>query len=479
MADSQKQTLFRMLPSVDAVLQVESMGTLMEEFPRWYVLDCVRETLENKRKKILSGDAGDINAAEETSAARVALEVEERVRDSQRFNLKRVINATGIVLHTNLGRAVLGKEVLNNILTVGGSYSNLEYDLNTGQRGSRHSHLQSILQRLTGAESALVVNNNAAAVLLALDTLARGKEVIVSRGELIEIGGSFRIPDIMLKSGADLKEVGTTNRTHLKDYASAITDDTGLLLKVHSSNYRITGFTAEVALQELVEVGRQYGIPVMEDLGSGNPVSSAGETTIPEPTIQEKVKTGADLVTFSGDKLLGGPQAGVILGREEYIRQLSANPLARALRVDKFTIAALEATLQIYLDGDEALLRIPTMSMLAQSTKELKRRASRLANSIKRHPGKMLTVSVSEDVSQAGGGSLPSVEFPTMVVSLTSSRLSPQEIEERLHKRKIPILGRISQDRFMLDMRTVQEEELKEISSALKNLASQLSKTEP
>ncbi len=474
MADEKKQELLRTLPSVDAVMQVEDMEALMKDFPRWFVLDCVRDTLDAKRKEILAGDAGANPASEGLSAEKVALEVGEKLRGSQRFSLKRVINATGIILHTNLGRAVLGQEVLRNILAVGGTYSNLEYNLEAGQRGSRHSHLEGILTRLTGAEAALVVNNNAAAVLLALDTLAKDREVIVSRGELIEIGGSFRIPDIMSKSGAQLKEVGTTNRTHLKDYASAVTDNTALLLKVHTSNYRIVGFTTEVALEELVELGREYQIPVMEDLGSGNLTPSAGDTIIPEPTVQDKIKAGIDLITFSGDKLLGGPQAGIILGKDACVSQLAANPLARALRVDKFTIAALEATLHLYLEGGEALMRIPTMEMLSRPVEEQERKALALADMMKDYMGEKLSVSVSRDVTQAGGGSLPGVEFPTAVAALTSTALSPEEIDERLRKAKIPILGRISQDRFLLDMRTVQEDELQEIASAVKQLAEEL-----
>lgn len=468
--DNEKRALLKSLPSVDLVLQTEELEEIGEDFPRWYVLDFVRDILAEKREEIIAGPEEGAEQNEGLSAEAVALEAIARMRDSHKFSLKRVINATGIVLHTNLGRAVLGREALDNVMAVGGSYSNLEFDLESGGRGSRHSHLQALLRRLTGAEGAMVVNNNAAALMLALDTMAQGKEVVISRGELIEIGGSFRIPDIMRKSGAQLREVGTTNRTHLRDYAAAITDNTGLLLKVHTSNYKIVGFTAEVALEELVELGAQYDMPVMEDLGSGNFVSSVEGVVIPEPTVEEKVKTGADIISFSGDKLLGGPQAGIIVGKEDCIKRLAANPLARALRVDKFTVAALEATLQIFLEGGEALRRIPTLGMLSAPIEELGAKARALIDMVGNQTGEDLVLSISEDVSQAGGGSLPEAGFPTMVVALTSRTLNPEQMEERMRTWRVPILGRISRDRYLLDMRTVGEDQLQEIAAALKQL---------
>ncbi|OGK97362.1 MAG: L-seryl-tRNA(Sec) selenium transferase, partial [Candidatus Rokubacteria bacterium RBG_16_73_20] len=346
----------RALPSVDRLLRRLADRVELAKVSRARLAALVRETLAAERQRVVAEQG--VPADAEALAARVVARV-ERVG---LFSLRPLINATGVVLHTNLGRALLSRQARERLAAVASTYSNLELDLATKQRGSRYSHVEALLRRLTGAADALVVNNNAAAVLLALETLAHGREVVVSRGELIEIGGEFRIPDIMLRSGAVLREVGTTNRTHLRDYAQAIGPDTGLLLKVHTSNYRVVGFTAAVASRELAELGRERGIPVMEDLGSGSLVDLRPYGFPHEPTVQETVAAGVDLVSFSGDKLLGGPQAGIVVGRSEVVARLKKNPWNRALRIDKFTIAALEATLCAYEAGT-ALRTVPTLAM--------------------------------------------------------------------------------------------------------------------
>ena len=343
------------------------------------------------------------------------------------FTLRPVVNATGIVIHTNLGRSLLPEEALARLQTVCRGYSNLEYDLQSGERGSRHVHAEAILRELTGAQAALVVNNNAGAVFLILNTLARGREVVVSRGQLVEIGGSFRIPDVMSSSGAILREVGTTNRTHLKDYVSAITDQTALLMKVHTSNYRIVGFTKEVPLNELATLGRERGLPVVEDLGSGCFINLTQFGLHGEITVQETVRAGADLVTFSGDKLLGGPQAGIIVGRKDLIERCRKNPITRALRVDKMTLAALDATLRLYRDERQALEKIPTLTMIALSPEELNGRAKQLASAIQGADRKAaLRVEVRRSFSQVGGGSLPAQDLPTFVVASPVRRFQPE-----------------------------------------------------
>jgi L-seryl-tRNA(Ser) seleniumtransferase len=346
------------------------------------------------------------------------------------------------------------------MIDISKTYSNLEYDLDLGERGSRYSHVEETLCRLSGAESALVVNNNAGAVLLALNTMAEGREVVVSRGELVEIGGAFRIPDVMKRSGVLLKEVGTTNRTHLSDYQEAIGSQTALLLKVHASNFRVMGFTSSVPLPDLVQLGRQYDIRVMDDLGSGCLLDLTQYGLEKEPTVQEAIATGADVVTFSGDKLLGGPQAGIILGKRNLLDQVKINPLTRALRIDKLTLAALESTLLLYLDQKIAMREIPTLRMLSLDIGKLKRRGRRLLKGLSEGIKKEATLALREDVSQVGGGALPLQELPTMVLAIKTFHVSVNGLEENLRKGDPPIISRISKDELVLDMRTVFDEEI-------------------
>lgn len=444
-----QQALLRQIPSVEEVLQWPEVRGWLARHPRPLVLEAIRDALAARRAAILKG------GSREESPATLLEEAGRRLASLSRPSLRPVINATGVVLHTNLGRAVLSPAALARLQAVAGGYSNLEYDLEAGQRGKRFRHLEPLLCRLTGGEAAFVVNNNAAAVLLVLNTLAQGREVIVSRGELVEIGGSFRIPEVLERSGARLREVGTTNKTRLRDYERAITDQTALLLKVHTSNYRIVGFVQEVSVAELVALGRERQIPVVHDLGSGTLVDlrryGAGE----EPTVQESLQAGADLVTFSGDKLLGGPQAGIIVGRYALVDRLRANPLARALRMDKLTLAALEATLQAYHAEDRAVAEIPALRMLCLPLEALKERAERLTETLRGAAGAFAAMAVQEETSQAGGGSLPLAHLPTFVVALSPRVCSAGELEARLRRGDPPVIARIKEGRLLLDPRTI------------------------
>jgi L-seryl-tRNA(Ser) seleniumtransferase len=445
---------------VDEILSNPQIGDLLRTYPRTVVVDAVRNGLKRLRQQLL--DKKELTDLEEEffsfehlySLFRKEIDLQVQPR------LRHLINATGVVIHTNLGRSPLHPSALKHMIDIAKNYSNLEYDLDRGERGNRYTHVEGILCRLSGAESALVVNNNAGAVLLVLNTIAEGREVIVSRGELVEIGGAFRIPDVMRRSGASLREVGTTNRTYLSDYQKAIGSQTALLLKVHTSNFRVMGFTSDVSLQELVQLGRQHDLPVMNDLGSGCFVDLSQYGLEKEPTVQEAIKTGVDVVTFSGDKLLGGPQAGIILGRKNLLDLIKINPLTRALRIDKLTLAALESTLLLYLDEKRAMEEIPTLRMLSLDTGNLKRRGRRLLRRLLGRVDKGTQLTLREDVSQVGGGALPLQELPTMVLAVKPLDLSVNELEENLRKGEPPIISRISKDELILDMRTVLDEEI-------------------
>ena len=433
----------------------------MKNHPKSLVVDSIRRVVGERRQIILKSNDLQAMASTEMPLEQWLAAVEQELSALDRLSLRPVINATGVILHTNLGRAPLAREALENILEIARGYSNLELDLATGDRGSRYAHVEELLCRLSGAESALVVNNNAAAVLLSLNTLAEGKEVIVSRGQLVEIGGSFRIPDVMKKSGARLVEVGTTNRTHLRDYEQAVSEKTSLLLRVHTSNFRIVGFTAEVSLRELVALGRSRDLPVMDDLGSGCLVDLSALGLDPEPTVQEAVRAGADVVTFSGDKLLGGPQAGIIVGQKRYLDPIKRNPLNRALRIDKLTLAGLESTLRLYQQGEHALKRLPALRMLTVATAELERRSKRLCGRLTKALGRQVRVSLKNESSQVGGGALPIQDLPTKVIALAPEKLSAADLEQRLRNSSPPVIVRIKGDEVLLDLRTVAQEEEK------------------
>jgi L-seryl-tRNA(Ser) seleniumtransferase len=438
------------------LLELDSHETFAR-IPHTLKTRIIRGVLEEQRRAILDGQIQAIETA--GSTATLMNRIRQQLETALTPHLRRVINATGVVVHTNLGRSLLPRQAIEHILTVADQYSNLEFNLESGRRGLRYTAVSSLLTEITGAEAAMVVNNNAAAVLLCLDTLARGKEAIVSRGELVEIGGSFRIPDVMTKSGAILKEVGTTNRTHLRDYAQAITENTGLLLKVHTSNFQILGFTSSVPMAELSALGRQHGIPVMDDLGSGTFMDFSPYGLAKEPTVQESLQAGADLVTFSGDKLLGGPQAGIIVGKKSWIEAIRANPLTRALRIDKLTLAALEGTLRLYRDPREALLAIPTLRMLTLSENICIRRAHTLQEQLLQLDLPGMEITVRPSTARAGGGALPTQDLPSRCLCIRSSACSAAALERRLRAANPPIIGRVEENLFIMDVRTLQDGE--------------------
>jgi L-seryl-tRNA(Ser) seleniumtransferase len=459
------KALLRALPKTDELLKRDDLCALACEQPRSVVVDAVREAVEAVRERILAGDATPL--VEDDVAAEVTRLVSERMRPS----LRRVVNATGIIVHTNLGRSVLSDSALRAALQVGGNYSTLEYDVTTGERGSRHVHVERLICDVTGAEAAMAVNNNAAAVLLAIAGLAARKEAIVSRGQLVEIGGSFRIPDVMRQSGAKMVEVGATNKTHLRDYEQAITAKTGLLLKVHSSNYRMVGFTEEVSLEELSALGRSRGVPVYEDQGSGVLIDLRPFGLPDEPTVRSSIEAGADLVSVSGDKLLGGPQAGILCGRRDIIERLKRHPLARALRLDKMTLAALEATLRLYLDPARALAEIPTLGMLTAPGDTVRTRAHALAARVSVRCDGAYVVVAMPDVARAGGGALPMADIPTTVVALEPRTMSANELEQRLRLGEPCVVTRIKDGRVLVDPRTLTAAEEDEVVEALARAA--------
>lgn len=455
--------LLRKLPKVDELLQEDSIKESLNEEIRNLVIDTLRETIDSYRKNILEG------AIDSFTKEDILKAFQENMENKKRPNLRKVVNAAGIVIHTNLGRSILCEEAINNVRTVAENYNNLEYDLKQGKRGSRYSHIEEIIKKVTGAEAALVVNNNAAAVMLVLNTLCEDKEAIVSRGQLVEIGGSFRVPEVMKFSRAKLVEVGTTNRTHLYDYEDNINENTGVLLKVHTSNFRIMGFTEEVDLQDMVALGEKYEVPVVEDIGSGVLIDLSKYGFIYEPTVQESIKKGVDVVTFSGDKMLGGPQAGIIVGKKKYIDRIKKNQLTRALRIDKMTLAALEGTLKCYLDEKEAINRIPTLNMMLISKDELKKRAQRLKRKLQNSP-KHFKFTVAEDYSMVGGGSMPTERMDSYVLKVSSERLTAAEIEESLRKNSNPIVARVYNGEVIIDVRALLDKDMDIIAEAFKNI---------
>jgi L-seryl-tRNA(Ser) seleniumtransferase len=445
----QVANVLREIPSVDRLLKHPRCQVLLTRYNREYVTQKCRQALEQLRAAIRKGESPP------TTDDAVISEVEARIAAESRPGHVRVINATGTILHTNLGRALLAPEAIEAIGAVGRYPVNLEFDLASGKRGRREETLQSLLIELTGAEAATVVNNNAAAVLLGLNTLAQGKEVIVSRGELIEIGGAFRIPEIMAKSGAILKEVGSTNRTHPADYENAIGENTALLLKVHTSNYKVVGFTAEVSLEELVAIGKRRKLPVMEDLGSGALIDLSRYGLPKEPLVAERIAAGADIVTFSGDKILGGPQAGLMAGKKDIIGRVNKNHLQRALRCGKLTLAALEATLRLYRQAHDITQAIPTLRAFTRSPAEIRATGEQAAAQLRRALGAEFAIHLEESTSQIGSGALPTEELPTFVLAITHDHLNATVIATTFRGANPPIIGRIKDDRFMLDLRTI------------------------
>ncbi len=457
---------YRNIPKVDSLMENEKIRGLLNITSREAVLECVRNATEEIRVFINNSNNEDEIIAEIKNI------IDKIINDVHRllsFNMKRVINGTGTILHTNLGRAVISKEAAQRLYNIVTGYSNLEFDLDKGNRGSRYSHFENIICRITGAEAAIAVNNNASAVLLILSSLAKGYEVIVSRGELVEIGGSFRIPDVMKQSQARLVEVGTTNKTHLYDYEQNITDETAALLKVHTSNYKIVGFTESVTIEELSILGKKHNIPVIEDIGSGVLVDLSKYGLTYEPTVQNSIKAGADIVCFSGDKLLGGPQAGIIVGKKQYIDKIKKHPLNRALRIDKFTAAILESVFHEYIDEEKAINNIPVLKMINKNAEDVRMDAEKLAGKLK-EMSEFIEISIEECLSQVGGGSLPLERIKSYSVSVKPKTMSCAYFERKLRNAGVPIIGRVVNDTFHIDLRTVLEEEDQIIYDEIKNI---------
>lgn len=457
MSEYNHNSLLRFIPPVDEVLQNPDIDVLTQSIPRPLVMQAIRDTITRLRDDLSTGRL-QTPAEQQPRDYLLALIVEKTIAlaySQSRPNLRRVLNATGVVLHTNLGRAVLGERARQALNDAAAGFSNLEMDLTTGKRGSRYAPVEQLLGQLTGAEAALVVNNNAAAVLLALSTLAGGREVIVSRGQLVEIGGAFRIPEVMTQSGCRLVEVGTTNKTYPADYQRAVTPQTALLLHVHTSNYRIMGFTREISITELVEFGLTNRLPVMSDLGSGS-LKDLSVCGLPaEPTVQQVIKDGADVVTFSGDKLLGGPQAGIIVGKKSYIERMKKNPLTRAVRIDKFTIASLEATLREYIDPHMAWQRIPTLAMLSADNTALKQRAETLTEELNTAAGEYALCKTVPTASAVGGGALPTADLPSWGVEIDARNMTDFELAGRLREQEPAVIGRLQDEKLLLDLRTI------------------------
>lgn len=454
---------------MDELLERKALRALEKQVGRRLLVDATRKTIQSLRTRISSGGRADV------SVELLEKEIIAAAESSAEFSLRPVINASGVILHTNLGRAPLAQEAVEHLVETAGVYSNLEYNLELGERGKRDEHTERLFARLLGAEMTLVVNNNAAAVFLALNTLGEGGEVIVSRGELIEIGGAFRIPDICAKSGAILREVGTTNRTRLSDYAAAINDRTRAILRVHPSNFRMVGFTERPELAKVADLAHQHHLPLVEDLGSGSLLDLTSFGIRDEPAIGPSLKAGVDVVAFSGDKLLGGPQAGILTGSREPLQKIRRNPLFRALRVDKLTIAALEATVAIYLRGD--LSEIPTLRMIQIAPGELARRAIRLTELILQRPG--MKVQIQEGESVVGGGSTPGQSLPTSLISVSHPKLSAQALEAELRKNDPPIIARIEHHQLLLDLRTVFADQEEKIVEALHQIAGKFGDKSP
>jgi L-seryl-tRNA(Ser) seleniumtransferase len=465
----EKNLCFRKIPPVDSLLEAPVIKQFLLTTPRILVLRGIHYVLDDMRKQINEAQTSD--ELPDVAIHNVVNQIQERITILSQPRLKQVINATGVIVHTNLGRSLLAKRVIDTFNSLGGCYSNLEYDLETGKRGSRYVHVEDILIELTGAEHAMVVNNNAAAVLICLDTLAQGKEVIISRGQLVEIGGSFRIPEVMKKSGAKMFEVGTTNKTTINDYEAAIVPDTALLLKVHTSNFQTVGFTQDVSLEELVALGKKYSLPVMEDLGSGCFIDFSRYGIGKEPTVQDSVAKGADILTFSGDKMLGGPQCGIILGKEKIISAIKRNQLARALRVDKLTLLALQETLTLYRDEKKAIQQIPTLRMLAQSYQSVCRKAKKLLEMIGGLSANNLTISLCDGFSRVGGGAMPLEKIRSRLLCISPRKMSANDMVKLLRSYNPPIISRLDKNQVLMDVRTIQKKELKIIAEAIKRLS--------
>ena len=455
--------LYKKIPKIDELLKLDSVKKAVEIYPREFVLNVLRDILDSYRKKISLGEKVSF------SLANISNIFENEISDKSKNSLRKVINATGVIIHTNLGRSKMCKQALENIIDVSSNYSNLEYDLENGCRGSRYSHIENLICKILKCESALVVNNNAAAIMITLNTLCKDKEVIVSRGELVEIGGSFRIPEVMNFSGAILKEVGCTNRTHLCDYENEINDNTSAFLKVHTSNYYIGGFVKNVKIDELNILKQKYNKIIIEDIGSGSIIDLSKYGIYSENNlVQDSLKNGSDIVTFSGDKMLGGPQAGIIVGKKFLIEKIKKNHLLRALRVDKFTLAGLEGTLRCYLDEKFAVENVPTLKMITVGFNELNEKVKVLYEKLKNLND--FQILIEEGFSIIGGGSMPKEKIKSFVLDIKHNELSSQALEEKLRKNYLPIIVKVENDSIKMDIRTIDENEFDFIYEALLNV---------
>ncbi len=463
---SEQQAALRRIPSIERLLALEGFLALQEKYSRNLVADILRSVVAELRSRIFD-ERTSFDSIDESTYLQL---VQAKLHDITTSTLRPLVNATGTITHTNLGRSLLSESARENLCQAAVNFINLEYDLETGERGHRDHITEPLLQRLTGCEASTIVNNNAAAVLLTLNTLAQGREVIVSRGELIEIGGAFRIPDIMAASGAILREVGTTNRTHFRDYQNAINESTALILKVHPSNYKIVGFSATPEISEIAELGRRSGIPIVEDLGSGSLIDLTRYGLPREPIVRERLDAGVEIVTFSGDKLLGGPQGGIILGKADLVQQIRENPLMRALRVGKLTITALEATLRLYLNEDYLLQELPMLSCYARSHEELQAVAEELTANLRRVFGEKIRITIEESRAQIGSGSLPVATLPSLSVILESQQMSAEYLAAQFRIQRTPVIGRTQDGKFWLDVRTIGKRQLNWVIEAAQSI---------
>lgn len=465
-----KQKLLSSIPAVNDFLAADKTEIIINKFSRSQFLKTLNDQLDRIRKMILTEEVGFEQIDLNVNA--ILMDVLKILTAEEDEGIKKVINAGGVIIHTNLGRSLLAKNAWQKVSEIAGEYSTLEFDLNSGSRGYRYNRIKQLLRDLTGAESAVVVNNNAAAVMLVLKTIAETKEVIIARGEMVEIGGSFRVPEVMESSGAILKEVGSTNKVYLKDYLNAISEETGALLKVHTSNYRVQGFTHSVNAEEMVTAAHQHDLPVIEDLGSGI-LYDLSEYGLPfEPTVKEGIEAGIDILTFSGDKLLGGPQAGIIVGQEKYISQIEAHPLMRALRVDKMTLAALEETLKLYYNFEEAVEKIPTLKLITENVETVKARAEKLKSQIKAQKG--IEFEIIESKAKVGGGAYPLSNFNSYALAVDTGDLSTEKFVYKLRQLKTPIISRIQNEKAIFDLKTVSDQQLDKLANSINNLLAEV-----
>ncbi len=468
----QKSDLYRALPKVDDILINDRIIKILDKLPNDIVKEAITKVLDDIRFRIKNADES-VLASIDLSMETIISEIVSVSNSNFEDRLKPVVNACGVVIHTNLGRSVLNKDLATKAIENAFRYNNLEFDLENGKRGSRYNHLEDIICKVTGAEAAHVVNNNAAAVILVLSELAKGKNIPVSRGELVEIGGSFRIPDIMKISGCELREIGCTNKTHLRDYEGAIDEETALILKVHSSNYKMIGFTENPSIADLSKLAKDKGIPFYYDIGSGSIADlskfTSFDSPIDEPTVREALEQGADVVSFSGDKLLGSAQAGIIVGKKEYIERMKKNQLTRALRLDKIIISVLEQSFKAYLDLEKAVKNIPTLRMLSMSKEETKERCDSLLNILARN-AENIEYEIIEDYSEVGGGSLPATKMPSFVLAIEHKKMSAEKLLKALRDYQTPIIARIKNERVIIDSRCLLDGDVEIISACFRGL---------